>query len=91
MAKPIDAKIANTDDDIMICDPDYIFFIQQGDNEEGTKKNIDQFIAENPAWSQLTAVREGRVYLLEKALYALKPNDRWGEAYEKLERILSDG
>ena len=75
---------------IMICDPDYIFFIQQGDNEEGTKKNIDQFIAENPAWSQLTAVREGRVYLLEKALYALKPNDRWGEAYEKLERILSD-
>ena len=75
---------------IILADPDYIFFVQQGDNPEGTGKNIRQFIAENPAWSQLTAVKEGRVYLLEKALYGLKPNDRWGEAYENLERILSD-
>lgn len=75
---------------IIMEDPDYIFFIQQGDNEEGTKANIESFIAENPAWSELTAVKEGRVYLLEKSLYALKPNDRWGEAYEKLEEILAD-
>lgn len=75
---------------IILQDPDYIFFIQQGDNEEGTKANIESFIAENPAWSELTAVKEGRVYLLDKALYALKPNDRWGEAYEKLEEILSN-
>lgn len=75
---------------IMLQDPDYIFFIQQGDNAEGTEANIERFISENPAWSQLTAVKEGRVYLLEKVLYALKPNDRWGEAYENLERILSD-
>ena len=75
---------------IIIQDPDYIFFIQQGDNEEGTKENIENFIAENPAWSELTAVKNGRVYLLEKSLYALKPNDRWGEAYEKLEGILSN-
>ena len=75
---------------IITQDPEYIFFIQQGDNEEGTKENIENFIAENPAWSNLTAVKEGRVYLLEKSLYALKPNDRWGEAYEKLEEILSN-
>ena len=75
---------------IIMQDPDYIFFIQQGDNEEGTKANIESFIAENPAWSELTAVKEGRVYLLEKPLYALKPNDRWGEAYEKLEEILGN-
>ena len=75
---------------IIMQDPEYIFFIQQGDNEEGTKKNIENFIAENPAWSELTAVKEGKVYLLEKPLYALKPNDRWGEAYEKLEEILSN-
>lgn len=71
-------------------DPDYIFFVQQGDDAEGTKANIESFIAENPAWSELTAVKNGRVYMLEKALYALKPNDRWGEAYEKLEGILAD-
>ena len=75
---------------IILQDPEYIFFIQQGDNEDGTKKNIENFIAENPAWSELTAVKEGKVYLLEKPLYALKPNDRWGEAYEKLEEILSN-
>lgn len=75
---------------IILQDPDYIFFIQQGDNTEGTKANIENFIAENPAWSELTAVKEGRVYLLEKSLYALKPNERWGEAYEKLEEILAN-
>ncbi len=75
---------------IIMEDPDYIFFIQQGDNAEGTKANIDSFIAENPAWSQLSAVKEGRVYLLEKSLYSLKPNERWAEAYEKLEEILSN-
>lgn len=71
-------------------DPDYIFIVQQGDDAEGTKKNIDSFIAENPAWSELTAVKEGRVYLMEKSLYALKPNDRWGEAYAKLEDIFEN-
>ena len=75
---------------IILQDPDYIFFIQQGDNKEGTEKNIESFISENPAWSELSAVKAGRVYLLEKSLYALKPNERWGEAYEMLEEILSN-
>ena len=71
-------------------DPDYIFIVQQGDNEEGTRKNVENFIAEHPAWHGLTAVKEGRVYFMEKSLYTLKPNHRWAEAYEKLERILSN-
>lgn len=75
---------------IILQEPEYIFFIQQGDDAEGTKANIESFIAENPAWSELTAVKEGKVYLLEKSLYALKPNDHWGEAYQKLEEILSN-
>lgn len=75
---------------IIMQDPEYIFFIQQGDDAEGTKSNIENFIAENPAWSELTAVKEGKVCLLEKSLYALKPNDHWGEAYQKLEEILSN-
>lgn len=70
-------------------DPDYIFIVQQGDNTEGTQKHIESFIADNPAWSKLTAVKSGKVYMMEKPLYALKPNDRWGEAYEKLEEILA--
>ena len=74
---------------IIKMDPDYIFIAQQGD-PTGIQDHIDSFITENPAWSDLTAVKEGRVYVMEKPLYTLKPNDRWGEAYEKLEGILSN-
>lgn len=70
-------------------DPEYIFFTQHGDDKEKVEANIQNFITENPAWSELTAVKEGRVYMMEKDLYTLKPNDRWGEAYEKLEAILA--
>lgn len=72
-------------------DPDFIFFVQFGDDTEGTEKNIETFIKENPAWQELTAVKEGRVYNMEKSLYNLKPNDRWAEAYDKLEGIFADG
>lgn len=74
---------------IMKEDPDYIFICQQGNDLEGIKTHIEQFISENPAWSNLTAVKEGRVYVMDRALYTLKPNDRWSEAYEKLEDLLS--
>lgn len=76
---------------ILLQDPDFIFFVQQGDDPEAIQKNIDAFFADQPALSQLTAVKEGRVYVMDKALYSLKPNARWGEAYEKLEVILSNG
>jgi len=72
-------------------DPDFIFFVQVGDDMDEIEKNIQQFIDDNPVWQELTAVKEGRVYSMDKALYNLKPNERWGEAYEKLEQILSEG
>lgn len=73
---------------ILLEDPDYIFVVQQGDDTEGAQAQLRQFFEENPAWASLTAVREGRVYQLDKQLYNLKPNARWGEAYEKLEELL---
>lgn len=74
---------------ILMEDPDFIFFVQQGDNASGTKEYIERFISENPAWSQLRAVKNDQVYMLEKSLYALKPNSRWDEAYMRLEEIIS--
>ena len=71
-------------------DPDFIFLVQHGDDKEAAEEHINTFIKENPAWQELTAVKEGRVYSMEKTLYNLKPNERWGEAYEKLEGILSN-
>ena len=53
-------------------------------------EKINRELEQNPLWSQLSAVRNGRVYIMEKNLYNLKPNNRWGEAYEELEAILSN-
>lgn len=76
---------------ILLCDPDYIFFVQRGDDEEGMKEYVRQFLTESPAWSELTAVQNGRVYFMDKTLFNLKPNHRWGEAYDILEAILQNG
>ena len=76
---------------ILEADPDFIFLVQRGDDAEGMKAYVETMMAENPAWQQLTAVKEGRLYFMDKNLYNLKPNHRWGEAYEKLEEILENG
>lgn len=77
-------------DHILEQDPDYIFFVQQGDDEAGTKANVQRMMEDNPAWLELTAVKEGRVYFMDKALFGVKPNQRWGEAYEVVEEILAN-
>ena len=76
---------------ILEADPDFIFFVQRGDDTEGMRAFVENMMAENPAWQQLTAVQEGRLYFMDKNLYNLKPNNRWGEAYEQLEEILENG
>jgi len=75
---------------IVTADPDYIFVVQRGDDEAGMQRYLQQFTEENPAWAELTAVKEGRIWFMDKTLYNLKPNDRWGEAYEILEEILQN-
>lgn len=76
---------------ILEADPDFIFVVQQGDNAEGTRAYVRQFLEEHPAWAQLTAVKNDNVHFMEKSLFGLKPNHRWGQAYEIVEEILSHG
>lgn len=71
-------------------DPDYIFAVQSGNDVEGSEKALDELLEQNAAWAALTAVRERNVYRMDKRLYNMKPNALWGEAYEGLEKILSD-
>jgi iron complex transport system substrate-binding protein len=73
---------------IITANPDYIFITTQGTDTEAIEANIQETLLSNPAWSSLDAVNEGRYFMLEKELYNLKPNARWGEAYEKLEEII---
>ena len=77
-------------ENILLANPDKIFFIQSGDDIDGIEENVEMLFRENPLWYELDAVKNGRVYYMDKHLYNLKPNARWGEAYEKLEEILYD-
>ena len=52
------------------------------------QKTLEKTLLTNPAWQSLRAVQEGNFHTLEHSLYNLKPNARWGEAYEKLADIL---
>ena len=74
---------------ILQMDPDYIFTVQMGSDTDGVQKYLESMFAENSAWSKLTAVKENRWYHMDKRLYNIKPNARWGEAYEGLEEILA--
>lgn len=73
---------------IIAADPDYIFVALQGSDPTKAMATLESTLLSNPAWGELTAVKEGRFYTMEQALYNLKPNARWGEAYEKLADIL---
>ena len=69
-------------------DPDFIFAVYMGKDTDEIEKQMEQNLFSNGAWSTLTAVKENRYFLMESELYNLKPNHRWGEAYEKLAGIL---
>lgn len=73
---------------IIAGDPDYIFAVLQGADAQAAQASLDAALLSNPAWSGLRAVREGRFLTLDHKLYNLKPNARWGEAYEGLADIL---
>lgn len=73
---------------ILADDPDYIFVVFQGSDQAAAQRTLEAALTSNPAWDTLTAVQQGRYHLMEKELYHLKPNDRWGEAYQKVADIL---
>lgn len=73
---------------ILAADPDYIFVVLQGSDKAAITETLEKDLLSHPAWQSLTAVREDRYHILDDRLYNLKPNARWGEAYENLAAIL---
>ena len=69
--------------------PHHIFVVTMGSDTEGAKASLDNMMQENPAWSTLEAIQSGRMYMMDKSLFNLKPNDRWAEAYETLYETLT--
>lgn len=72
---------------VLEADPDYIF-VQTMGSVEDAKARLEEDIYSNPAWSSLTAVKEGRFYYLPKDLFLYKPNLRYAEAYQYISDIL---
>lgn len=73
---------------ILKADPDFIFVVEQSADPDAAKAVLEKTLFSHPAWQTLTAVREGRVHVMDGSLFNLKPNSRWGEAYEQLAEIL---
>lgn len=76
---------------ILASDPDHIFAVLQGADPTAARNTLEAALLSDPAWQSLSAVREGRFHYMDHRLYNLKPNARWGEAYEKLADILYPG
>lgn len=69
-------------------DPEYIFVVMQSADPAEAEETLEATLLNHPAWQTLTAVREGRYYVMDQTLYNLKPNEKWGQAYEELADIL---
>ena len=72
---------------IIMEDPDRIFVVFQGDTTEAQRRLEAEFVQDS-AWAGLSAVKGGRIHYMDKRLYHMKPNSRWGEAYQNLEALL---
>ena len=72
---------------LLIENPDYIFAVLQGSDSAAAEASLAAALTSNPAWSSLSAVREGRFYILDRALFHYHPNERWAEAYELILNI----
>lgn len=75
-------------EEIIKDDPDFIFVTTMGKDEDKALETLNDTLMSSPAWSELSAVKNNRFYVLPKALYHYKPNAKWGEAYENLAEIL---
>lgn len=73
---------------ILAADPDDIFVVIQGSDTTDAELLLERTLLSNPAWNTLRAVQSGHYYVMDQRLYNVKPNARWGEAYEKLADIL---
>ena len=69
---------------VIAMDPDFIFVLPMGNTPEAAEKALYDQTEANPAWSGLTAVREGRFTLLDEALFLYKPLNEWDRAYREM-------
>lgn len=75
-------------ENIIETDPDYIFVIPMGNDDDAAVKNLQESVESNPAWNSLTAVQAHHYILLPKEQFLYKPNARWADSYSYLAELL---
>ena len=65
---------------VLESNPD-VLFIQMANGGEKAEQNALDEIQNNPAWQEVRAVQEGRVYTVPREYSTLKPNARYPEAF----------
>ena len=71
-------------------EPHHIFVVTMGNDTAAARETLENMINENPAWSTLDAIKNGRLHVMDKTLFNLKPNARWAESYEILYEKLTE-
>lgn len=70
--------------------PEFIFVTSMGDPDE-LKANMEQTMQSDPAWSTISAVRDGHVYYLPQNLFLLSPGIHYPEAVETMAKCIYPG
>ena len=65
---------------VLESNPD-VLFIQMANGGKKAEQNALDEIQNNPAWQEVRAVQEGRVYTVPREYSTLKPNARYPEAF----------
>lgn len=68
---------------VFAANPD-IILVQCHVGKEGAEALVASLYGSNPVWQSLDAVKNGKVFYLEKTLFHNKPNSRFAEAYKVL-------
>lgn len=84
---PANAKVFSMEK-IIQEDPDFIFVQTMGSDKEKIQERLKTDVQDNPAWSELKAIKNDKYIVLPKDLYMYKPNEKYPEAYEGLAKIL---
>ncbi|MCX8070048.1 MAG: hypothetical protein N2738_06045, partial [Thermodesulfovibrionales bacterium] len=67
--------------------PDAMLVITHGYDDK-VKEKLKREITEHPAWKDMRAVKEGKIYILPYELFGVNPSVRVSDAIEHLARIL---
>ena len=67
--------------------PEIIFVTSMGKIED-IKANMEQMIAENPAWQTIPAIQEKRLFYLPQELFLLSPGIHYPEAVELMAGLI---